>query len=580
MKDSNYKKKLVFGIIIMFIGASVVPSIAGNIGKISNRSTEKEPTILPLTADYTNANWKFDENSGNIAHDTSVHNNDGTIYGASWTTGYSGSALLFDGVSDYVDLDAHASALGFNKTDDLIFSFYFKSSMYNLGRIYSMSADTGSNPEIQIFLAPNGTIGFTAIVTSCGFTKYTTNNFNDNVWHYVKITYNGITNEPTLTIYVDNVLEADITHWVCPFYNYEFTLAKIGKRSNNATGYFNGKIDEFKIIKYGGGNEQNPPTITGPTNGKAGINYDFTFVANDPEGDDVSYYIDWGDGTFEDWFGPYPSGQEVIKTHKWFVNGSYDIKARSMDVWHYSSWGHHPIAIGNIAPYAPTITGPKSGEIGASLQYKFKATDYDGDQVSYYVDWGDGTNTGWWGPYDSGQEQAKTHAWSLAGDFDITAKAKDIYDNEGVLSEPYTVRIGDQAPNAPTISGPTSGRPGIELTYTVAAIDSEGDNVYYEIQWGDGTGVGVWFGPYASGSEQTFSHTWVNEGKFTISARAKDIFGKIGAWGKLIVTIPTNLQNSQSTPQIYPSPNPNQQISQQSNGFFILKTLQRMLNLQ
>jgi hypothetical protein len=462
----------------------------------------------------------------------------------------------------------------------LIFSFYFKSSSYNLGRIYSSSLSIGTNPEVQIFLAPNGTLAFKVVVTSCGFTLYTTDSFNDNVWHYVEIWFFGTTNEPTLIIYIDNVFQRSITHWVCPFDATDFQICKIGRRSNDTTGYFNGKIDEFKIIKYGGGNQQTPPTITGPTNGKVGVNYDFTFKSIDPEGDNVSYFVDWGDGTNTSWFGPYPSGQEVTKTHKWYVNGSYDIKAKCKDVWHTGYWSHHPIAIGNIAPYAPTITGPSSGDIGASIQYKFKATDYDGDDVYYYVDWGDGTITDWFGPYPSGQQQAKTHAWSLAGDYNIRAKAKDIYNNEGDWSYLFPVRIGDQPPNAPTITGPSTGKTGIKYNYTVVAIDPEGDDIFYEIQWGDGTGIGVWFGPFASGSEQIFSHTWVNKGTYTISAKGKDTFDEIGNPGTLRVTMPLNLQNSQSTLQSNPSPNPNQQSIQQFNSLLLLKNIQQMLNLR
>lgn len=47
--------------------------------------------------------WRFEEGEGTTAHD-SVGNNDGTIYGASWTTGMIGGALSFDGVDDYVDV--------------------------------------------------------------------------------------------------------------------------------------------------------------------------------------------------------------------------------------------------------------------------------------------------------------------------------------------------------------------------------------------------------------------------------------------------------------------------------------------
>jgi hypothetical protein len=46
----------------------------------------------------------FDEGSGTIAKDESGHGNDGTIYGATWTTGISGKALSFDGNGDYVSV--------------------------------------------------------------------------------------------------------------------------------------------------------------------------------------------------------------------------------------------------------------------------------------------------------------------------------------------------------------------------------------------------------------------------------------------------------------------------------------------
>ncbi|MDI6787839.1 MAG: fibronectin type III domain-containing protein, partial [Planctomycetota bacterium] len=44
------------------------------------------------------AHWKFDETSGTTANDSSGNGNNGTVYGPAW----SGSALSFDGVDDYV----------------------------------------------------------------------------------------------------------------------------------------------------------------------------------------------------------------------------------------------------------------------------------------------------------------------------------------------------------------------------------------------------------------------------------------------------------------------------------------------
>jgi hypothetical protein len=47
--------------------------------------------------------WNFDQGSGAIAYDSSGFNNQGIIYGASWTTGKVNEALNFDGLNDYVD---------------------------------------------------------------------------------------------------------------------------------------------------------------------------------------------------------------------------------------------------------------------------------------------------------------------------------------------------------------------------------------------------------------------------------------------------------------------------------------------
>jgi hypothetical protein len=49
------------------------------------------------------------------------------------TTGNSSYALDFDGTNDNITLDDYAqNFLGFNKTDDLIFSFYFMTTSTSL----------------------------------------------------------------------------------------------------------------------------------------------------------------------------------------------------------------------------------------------------------------------------------------------------------------------------------------------------------------------------------------------------------------------------------------------------------------
>jgi len=54
------------------------------------------------------AHWKFDETEGTVASD-SAGNYNGTVIGeATWSTGYDGNALYFDGADDYVQLPQNA----------------------------------------------------------------------------------------------------------------------------------------------------------------------------------------------------------------------------------------------------------------------------------------------------------------------------------------------------------------------------------------------------------------------------------------------------------------------------------------
>jgi len=84
----------------------------------------------------------------------------------------------------------------------------------------------------------------------------------------------------------------------------------------------------------------------------------------------------------------------------------------------------------NQPPNKPTISGQTSGKAGKEYEYTFNATDPDGDDVRYFIDWGD-NNTEWTGYNPSGTDVKVKHTWSEKGTYNITAKAQDIYDVEG-----------------------------------------------------------------------------------------------------------------------------------------------------
>ena len=187
-------------------------------------------------------------------------------------------------------------------------------------------------------------------------------------------------------------------------------------------------------------------------------------------------------------------------------------------------------------PESPKIpSGPTIGIIGVEYEYSSKTSDPNGNQIFYLFDWNDGTDSGWIGPYESGETCKANHIWYNNNSYKVKVKAKDIYELESGWSNPLKVVIGNVPPESPTISGPTHGRIGVEYDYTFKAIDLNGNKIRYIINWSDGTSFTSDF--YPSGTDINLSHNWTKEGKYVISAKAQDSFGLIGLERVLNLTI-------------------------------------------
>jgi outer membrane protein assembly factor BamB len=87
------------------------------------------------------------------------------------------------------------------------------------------------------------------------------------------------------------------------------------------------------------------PTISGTTNGKAGWEYPYTFVAHDPDNNPIQLFVDWDDGDsgWVDWFA---SDEEEKIRHTWTTQGDYTIKAKVKDVFdEESDWATFEVKI-------------------------------------------------------------------------------------------------------------------------------------------------------------------------------------------------------------------------------------------
>lgn len=197
--------------------------------------------------------------------------------------------------------------------------------------------------------------------------------------------------------------------------------------------------------------------------------------------------------------------------------------------------GGYPIRT-NTEPDAPDINGSLQGGPGEELTYNFSTTDAEADGVYFWIDWNDSTTPEWTGPFAHDEEITLTHTWEEEGTYLIKAKAKDIFDEESELAELVVSIVENQPPTAPTIDGPLGGKPGIEYEYTFISTDLDGDPVMYSIDWGDYNTE--WTEFVDSSEEITLKHIWIEEGEYTIKAKAKDIHDAESNWSEFEVTIP------------------------------------------
>ena len=97
MSSTRQRKTTEKALVMVFV---VAMAMTMSIGMASAYYPDRAGTV---------GYWHFDEGSGTIAYDSSGQGNNGTIYGATWTSGKVGGALEFDGKDDYVEVPDNPS---------------------------------------------------------------------------------------------------------------------------------------------------------------------------------------------------------------------------------------------------------------------------------------------------------------------------------------------------------------------------------------------------------------------------------------------------------------------------------------
>ena len=172
----------------------------------------------------------------------------------------------------------------------------------------------------------------------------------------------------------------------------------------------------------------NTPSNPDPTDGATGVDINKDLSWTGGPGSTITYDVYFGTATDPPLVVPGQSGttydpgtMNYETTYYWKIV-AWDSQGNSAvgPIWHFTTLNNP-----NEPPSIPDISGPSKGKPGTSYKFDFVSTDPENDEIYYYVDWGDGTNSGWLGPHTSGATASANHMWSIKGVYPIKAKAKD-----------------------------------------------------------------------------------------------------------------------------------------------------------
>jgi hypothetical protein len=234
-------------------GAAIV---AGSTSTASNGTTPDNSAAreycVPGDTSTCNppvAEWKFDENTGTTANDSSGNNNTGTLTTSpTWTTGKTGSGVNLSPSNSYVSV-ADSSSL--NITGDLTISTWVKpNAVDSTARLIMGKGNTSATTSRQYGMRLSAANQWQAFVYS-GSTTYsvadTTTTPSTSRWDQLTVVRDATAN--TLKFYTNGILRGSASS-VTGSLNSTNNIFAIGREGSSASNYFGGMVDNMRIYNY------------------------------------------------------------------------------------------------------------------------------------------------------------------------------------------------------------------------------------------------------------------------------------------------------------------------------------------
>jgi hypothetical protein len=316
-------------------------------------------------------------------------------------------------------------------------------------------------------------------------------------------------------------------------------------------GEYNNQSETWSFTTGTVNNAPLQPTDPSPVDGATdiGLNPTLSVEVNDPDYDSLTVrFYDASDDSLigldddvisgERAYTPW-NGLSPLTTYSWYAEADDGEYTTESDTWSFTTGAGNNAPLGSINPIP--INDATGVDLNPTLSVEVNDPDADSMTVRFYdasddsligtdfsVPSGSRAYIGWFN-----LDPLSMYSWyAVADDGEFTTQS----DTWSFIT---IKNLNNNPPNAPAISGTTSGKPGVEYTYTFNSIDPDEDDIVYCIQWGDDSGE-ICIGPYPSGEDVTASHIYEEKGSYTIRAKAEDSNEAESDWGTLEVTMPKN----------------------------------------
>jgi hypothetical protein len=249
MKRNVKTSKIGFLFVLLIIIMIFFTSIGGSFGWWhDNLQVEGTITTIDIHKFYNIVGyWKFDEDSGGIAYDSSINFNDGTIYEAGWISGKVGSCLGFDGLNDYVEVPDDDSL---DITDECTIETWINADVIDTYKSIIVKGDANIEGKINYGLqiqseVTPGTLRFFKYDESYTWIDSISQVPADGKWHHIAVTVDGANN---VNFFIDGAPSGTGTFTLGPISDSSLYIGMHKHYSGGSSQYWAGQIDEVKIF--------------------------------------------------------------------------------------------------------------------------------------------------------------------------------------------------------------------------------------------------------------------------------------------------------------------------------------------